>query len=215
MSELRVLVIGGYGVFGGRIVALLEDEPRLTLIVAGRSLRRAEKFVAARRPRARLEAAAFDRSANVAAQLAALAPSVVVDASGPFQGYGVGRYGLVEACIAARAHYLDLADGSEFVAGISVLDAAAKTAGVFCLAGASSFPVLSAAVVRHLTKDLERVDTIRAGIAPLPYGALTASMRQTPFSLTSVNTRCRGGLKLIVAGTLTRSGRGLSCRRAR
>ena len=191
MSQLRVLVVGGYGVFGGRIVALLEDEPRLTLIVAGRSLRRAEEFVAARRPRARLEAAAFDRSANVAAQLAALAPSVVVDASGPFQGYGAGRYGLVEACIAARAHYLDLADGSEFVAGIGVLDAAARTAGVFCLAGASSFPVLSAAVVRHLAKDLERVDTIRAGIAPLPYGAVGENVIRAIASYAGQQVRLR------------------------
>jgi len=168
----RVLVVGGYGVFGGRIVALLEDEPRLTLIVAGRSLPRAEEFVRARRPRARLEPAAFDRNANAAVQLAALAPAVVVDASGPFQGYGDGRYGLVEACIAARAHYLDLADGSDFVAGIGVLDAQARAAGVFCLAGASSFPVLTAAVVRRLAKGLQRVDTIRAGIAPLPFGAV-------------------------------------------
>ena len=169
MSELRVLVVGGYGTFGGRIIALLEDEPRLTLIVAGRSLRRAEDFVAARRPRARLEAAAFDRSANIGAQLAALAPAVAVDASGPFQAYG---YGLIEACIAARIHYLDLADGSDFVAGVGALDARARAAGVFCLAGASSFPVLTAAVVRRLAQDLQRVETIRAGIAPLPYGGV-------------------------------------------
>jgi saccharopine dehydrogenase-like NADP-dependent oxidoreductase len=169
MSELRVLVVGGYGTFGGRIVALLEDEPRLTLIVAGRSLSRAEQFVRTRRPRARLEAAVFDRNANVAAQLAGLAPAVVVDASGPFQSYG---YGLVEACIAARIRYLDLADGSDFVAGVGVLDAQARAAGVFCLAGASSFPTLTAAVVRRLAQDLQHVDTIRAGIAPLPSGGV-------------------------------------------
>ena len=172
MSALRILVVGGYGVFGGRIVALLEDEPRLTLIVAGRSLSRAADFVRTRRPKARLEAAAFDRNGNLAAQLAALAPAVVVDASGPFQGYGDGRYALVEACIAARIHYLDLADGSDFVAGIGVLDAPARTAGVFCLAGASSFPVLTAAVVRRLAAGLQSVDTIRAGIAPSPFAGV-------------------------------------------
>jgi hypothetical protein len=172
MSELRILVVGGYGVFGGRIVALLEDEPRLTLIVAGRSLRRAQDFVRTRAPQARLEAAVFDRSAGAAAQLAALAPAVVVDASGPFQGYGGGRYALIEACIAARIHYLDLADGSDFVTGVGALDAQARAAGVFCLAGASSFPVLTAAVVRHLAKGLQRVDTIRAGIAPSPFAGV-------------------------------------------
>ena len=173
MSELRVLVVGGYGTFGGRVVALLEDEPRLTLIVAGRSLHRAEDFVRARRPRARLQAAEFDRGANVVGQLAALAPAVVVDASGPFQAYG---YGLIEACIAAGIHYLDLADGSDFVAGVGVLDAPARAAGVFCLAGASSFPTLNAAVVRRLAQGLQRVDTIRAGIAPLPSGGVGANV---------------------------------------
>src|SRR5688572_29313453 len=169
MSDLRVLVVGGYGVFGGRVVALLEDEPRLTLIVAGRSLRRAEEFIRARRPRARLEAAAFDRAANATAQLAELAPAVVVDASGPFQAYG---YSLIEACIASRIHYLDIADGSDFVAGVGVLDARARAAGVFCLAGASSFPTLTAAVVRRLAQGLQSVETIRAGIAPLPSGGV-------------------------------------------
>src|SRR5262245_65619737 len=110
MSELRVLVVGGYGTFGGRIVALLEEEPRLTLIVAGRSLRRAEELIRARRPRARLEAAAFDRSTNVAAQLAALAPAVVVDASGPLQAYG---YAPSHGCIAARLPYRQLARAPE------------------------------------------------------------------------------------------------------
>jgi hypothetical protein len=172
MSEARVLIVGGYGVFGGRIVALLEDEPRLTLIVAGRSVRRAEDFVRARRAAAKLEAARFDRDGDVAAQLAALAPNVVVDASGPFQAYGAGRYRLVEACIAARAHYLDLADGAGFVAGIGALDEQARAASVFCLAGVSSFPVLTAAVVRRLAHGMQRVESIRAGIAPSPFAGV-------------------------------------------
>ncbi len=42
----RVLVLGGYGTFGGRLARLLADEPRLTLIVAGRSLEAAQSFCA-------------------------------------------------------------------------------------------------------------------------------------------------------------------------
>ena len=175
MSEARVLIVGGYGVFGGRIVALLEDEPRLTLIVAGRSLGRAEELVRSRRPAAKLEAARFDRDGDVAAQLARLAPTVVVDASGPFQEYGAARYRLVRACIAVRANYLDLADGAQFVAGIGVLDAQARAAGVFCLAGLSTFPMLTAAVVRRLANGM-RVDSIRAGIAPSPFAGVGANV---------------------------------------
>ncbi|WP_198037375.1 hypothetical protein [Mesorhizobium sp. LSJC285A00] len=41
---MRLLVVGGYGIFGGRIVQLLESEPRLILLVAGRSLGMAEAW---------------------------------------------------------------------------------------------------------------------------------------------------------------------------
>lgn len=173
MSGVRVLIVGGYGVFGGRIVELLEDEPRLTLIVAGRSLRRAEDFVRSRRSAAaKLEAAFFDRAGDLAAQLASVSPSVVVDASGPFQEYGAAPHRLVEACVAARVNYLDLADGAEFVAGIAAYDVRARAAGVFCLSGVSSFPVLTAAVVRRLAHGVRRVVSIKAGIAPSPFAGV-------------------------------------------
>ncbi len=95
--ELRVLVVGGYGVFGGRTVELLQNEPRLTLVVAGRTLRKAQAYCAARgNVAAELEAAHFDRKCDAATQIAALGPHIVVDASGPFQAYGEGRYRLVK-----------------------------------------------------------------------------------------------------------------------
>ena len=46
------------------------------------------------------------------------------------------------ACIAAGAHYLDLADARDFVARIGTLDAAARAAGVAIISGASSVPAL-------------------------------------------------------------------------
>jgi nucleoside-diphosphate-sugar epimerase len=82
---MKVLVVGGYGIFGGRIVELLENETRLTLIVAGRSLAKGEAFCKSRgRAVAELVPAQFDRDGDVAAQLAALRPDIIVDASGPF-----------------------------------------------------------------------------------------------------------------------------------
>jgi len=174
---MRLLIVGGYGTFGGRIVELLEGDERLTLIVAGRSRDRAERYCASRRgARARLEAAEFDRNGDVAAQLARLRPDVVVDASGPFQAYGAGAYRLLEACIAARIHYLDLADGSDFVAGVAAFDASAKAAGVYALSGVSSFPVLTAAVVRRLTRGWLRVGRIEGCIAPSPFAAVGANV---------------------------------------
>ena len=54
---MRLLIVGGYGVFGGRLARLLSDEPRLTLIVAGRSLAKAQAFCATTLPGAACEAA--------------------------------------------------------------------------------------------------------------------------------------------------------------
>ncbi|WP_416361761.1 DUF4166 domain-containing protein [Mesorhizobium sp. AR02] len=170
---MKLLIVGGYGTFGGRIIQLLESEPRLTLIVAGRSLAKAEAWCGGRGAvAAQLIPAAFDRDGDLAAQLTSLSPDTLVDASGPFQAYGEERYRLIEACIAKRVNYLDLADGSDFVAGVPAFDAAAKRAGLFVLSGVSSFPVLTAAVVRRLSSDMARVDTIKGGIAPSPYAGV-------------------------------------------
>jgi hypothetical protein len=169
---LRILIVGGYGTFGGRLVELLESDSRLTLLVAGRSAAAAQAYCARRSgARAQLIPTVFDRAAD-AAQLGALKPDVVVDASGPFQAYGARGYSLVEHCIAGGVNYLDLADGSDFVAGIARFDAAARAAGVFVLSGVSSFPVLTAAVVREMAKGLSSVRSIHAGIAPSPYAGV-------------------------------------------
>lgn len=170
-GDLTVLIVGGYGTFGGRLCDLLADEPRLTLIVAGRSLAKAEAFC--RRPsEARLVPARLDRDADVAAAVAALRPDIVVDASGPWQSYDRDHYAVVEAALAANADYMDLADEPGFVAGIGAFDAEARRAGVFALSGVSTFPVLSGAAVGALAVDLARIDAIRAGIAPSPFAGV-------------------------------------------
>lgn len=172
-KPLTILIVGGYGTFGGRIVELLEDEPGLVLIVAGRSLAKATAYCDKRgRTQAQLLPAAFDRGGDLAAELVQHRPDLLVDASGPFQAYGEGRYALIEACIAAGMDYLDLADGSEFVAGVAGHDAAARAAGGYVLSGVSSFPVLTAAVVRRLAHGMARVDSIQGGIAPSPYAGV-------------------------------------------
>lgn len=172
-TEIRILIVGGYGIFGGRLVELLEDDARLTLLVAGRSLALAGKFCAGRTTaKATLIPTLFDRANDDVRQLAELQVNVVADASGPFQAYGSEGYRLIEHAIACGAHYLDLADGSDFVAGVSAYDAKARAAGVCVLSGVSSFPVLTAAVVRRLSIGLSWIQAIRGGIAPSPYAGV-------------------------------------------
>jgi hypothetical protein len=165
---MKILVIGGYGTFGSRLVRLLADDRRLTIIVAGRSFDKAAACCAAMAGEAEFLPLAFDRNGDVEAQLTQLKPDLIVDASGPFQAYGDDPYRVVKAALALDADYLDLADGAEFVGGIRQFDAAARERGVFILSGASSYPALTTAVVRLLAKDMASIDSITGGIAPSP-----------------------------------------------
>ena len=165
-DPFRVLVIGGYGFFGRRLVERLSLQPGLHVIVAGRSAPQADALVASLRPtsRATLEGLALDAlSADLSACLDRLRVRAVVHASGPFQGQD---YRVALACTAAGVHYVDLADGREFVAGIGAVDVAATAAGVCVLSGASSVPALSAAAVDAMTRSWRRVDAIDIGISP-------------------------------------------------
>ena len=147
----EVLVLGGYGGFGGR-AALLLAEAGFAVTVAGRSAARAKAFCE-RHPGLALRPLALDRKDGLGGET----PWLAVDAAGPFQDID---YRLPQACIAAGCHYLDLADGRDFVCGIARLDAAAKAAGVTIISGASSLPALSAAVCDRLAAGLDRVSTI-------------------------------------------------------
>ena len=153
----RVLVLGGYGGFGGRVSRSLADAGH-QVVVAGRSLARARTFCAGD---ARLTPAAVHRDA-VAAALTLHRPAILVDASGPFQG---ADYDVATACVAAGVHYLDIADARDFVCGIGALDEAARHAGVVVLAGGSSVPALSGAAVRALTDGMEQVASVDIAIS--------------------------------------------------
>ena len=169
---MKILILGGYGTFGGRLARLLADEERLTLLVAGRSQAKAAAFCQGLAARARTVPLAFDRDGDLETQLRAAAPALVVDASGPFQTYGDDPYRVVKACLALGIDYLDLADGADFVAGISAFDGAARERGIYVLSGVSTCPALTAAAVRRLARPGDAVETITAGIAPSPYAGV-------------------------------------------
>jgi hypothetical protein len=167
---MKILILGGYGVFGGRLAELLADCADLELLLAGRDRQRAEAWCAAYKGEARVHPLQLDRR-DIAAALAAHKPDLVLDASGPFQDYGADAYRVIEACIAAKADYLDFADGADFVFGVDRFDAAAKAAGVYILSGVSSFPALTAAVLREMAKTME-IRSVEGGIAPSPYAGI-------------------------------------------
>lgn len=159
-----ILVVGGYGGFGGRLVEALVGLGVPRIWVAGRSIERAQAYCAALGPA--VKPLMFDRAVSSDGKLRELQPDIVIDAAGPFQCYGERPYSLVETCIELGINYLDLADGREFVCGITRYDARARAAGVFVLSGASSVPALSGAAIAAIAESLDAIEHIHIGISP-------------------------------------------------
>jgi saccharopine dehydrogenase-like NADP-dependent oxidoreductase len=155
---MRVIVLGGAGNFGARIVRALRGDPAIDLLVAGRrpfSVPGAED----------VPCAVVDiRGPDFAPQLRALSPELVIHCVGPFQGQD---YRVANAALAAGAHYLDLADGRQFIVEFAarVRDQAVR-AGRLAISGASTLPALSSAVVDELRLGLSSLESIEVIIAP-------------------------------------------------
>lgn len=171
MSErFRVLVLGGYGHFGGRICRALAADRSIHLTVAGRDAALAEQFAG---PLGASAKALDHRLGDFPRRLAELRPDLLIHSAGPFQGQD---YGVAAACIAAGVHYVDLADGRAFVCGIGRLDAAARERGLLVVSGASTLPAVSAAVVDALSSDVGDLASIEITVAPaqrIPRGEAT------------------------------------------
>lgn len=155
---MRIVVLGGAGNFGARIVRALAADASLELLAASRRGAAVPGAPAVRAIRLDMNAP------NFAEDLQALAPGLVVHCIGPFQGQD---YRVVQAALEAGAHYLDLADGRDFVANFgAALDPLALSVGRVAMSGASTLPALSSAVVDALAQGMTRLETIEVVIAP-------------------------------------------------
>jgi saccharopine dehydrogenase-like NADP-dependent oxidoreductase len=161
----RIVLVGASGVFGQRLAAMIARWPDVVLVLAARDLARLEAVateLATTRPAAKIEVAQLDRLNPKG--LAALGAWAVVDAAGPFQGQD---HAFPRAVLAARAHYVDLADARDFVAGFeAVLDGQARAVGRWAITGASSTPALSHAALDAMTAGWTRIDRIEGAISP-------------------------------------------------
>lgn len=156
-----LLVLGGYGFFGARICHALAQEKNIRLLIGGRDGARAQTSALSLGLDANQGIAIDAHAVDLAQKLSALGVTTLIHTAGPFQGQD---YAVARAAIEAGAHYIDLADGRDFVGGITQLDALACERGVLVTSGASSLPALSSAVVDRYLPRFSRLDSIRHGI---------------------------------------------------
>lgn len=155
---MRTIVLGGYGNFGARICRALAADRTLTIVAAGRHV--TAEFRDAEMTVAMIDIAAPDFESA----LRTLDPGLVIHCAGPFQGQD---YRVARASLACGAHYIDLSDGREFVAGFApAFDETAQRAHRLAVTGASTLPALSSAVVDAFAAMLTMVYLMVA--TPLP-----------------------------------------------
>ncbi len=168
----RILVLGGYGVFGRRIVERLAGRSNIEVVIAGRDLDQAQALVCRlRRGQAgagpsgcpSLSTVRLDAQSLTATDLSAIQVDILINTVGPFQKRD---YRVALAAINAGAHYIDLADARTFVNGISNLDAVARQRNVLVTSGASSVPSIAAAVIDTLVGRFGGPFELRYAISP-------------------------------------------------
>ncbi len=153
----RIVILGGYGVFGRHIADALAWDRTLDLVVAGRDPVRgrfiAESIGASFAP-CDLRDPATVRKVIADARL-------VINTVGPFQA---ADYQIPRACIDQGCHYLDLGDGRLYVAGISELHSAAVARNVFVCVGASTAPAVTSAMVAELLPPGSQARSIKVAL---------------------------------------------------
>lgn len=170
---MRVVVLGGAGGMGRTAVKVAAELGFVReVVVADRHLAGAEQVAA--RHRARARAVQVDvRDAQALAGLLGGA-DVVMNAAGPFFELGVP---VLQAVIAAGAHYLDICDDWEPTLEMLALDGEARARGVTAIVGMGASPgltnllaVVAARVMAHPLEILTgwSIDGAEAGQAKPP-----------------------------------------------
>lgn len=145
----KVLVIGGYGNAGRRIVELLAEWSDLPIVVAGRRADRAQELadtVNAAQGAHRVGFLGVDAGDRVALTRA-LAPGDLLVAASSTSGLCEQTAG---ACVEASAHYLDIQVSSSKVQRLRAMAGRFAAAGVCAVSDAGFHPGLPAAMVRHV-----------------------------------------------------------------
>jgi hypothetical protein len=150
-----IAVFGGYGTFGAHVSRTLAAAG-LPLRIAGRDGERARTFAAGLG--VGHEGIVADASDPTSCSRALAGARVAVSCAGPFSLLGTA---LPEACLAAGAHYADIADDREWHARLRSWDSRFRERDLTAAVGCSSLPGISGALAVLAAERLPAVDRAR------------------------------------------------------
>ena len=159
-DKKRILVAGGYGVFGRLLAKELLASTDAQLVIAGRRIERANAACSDLGAN-RTMPLAIDLNDVDALRTAAADCWAVACTAGPFQDLPIG---LPHAAVESGAHWFDIADDAGWVLPLladASLHSAAVDAGRVVMPGLSSVPALSGVVARWCLQRLPRGERAR------------------------------------------------------
>lgn len=139
----RVIVFGGYGVFGSHVVRELAARG-VPVTIAGRDLGRAEAMAQSLGPDHRAISADVTQPESCCAVLAG--HGVAINSAGPFNQLGAT---LLDACLEMGCHYVDITDDRGYAATVREHDGRFRDRGLAAVYGCSSLPGISGALALH------------------------------------------------------------------
>ena len=153
----KIVVLGGYGFFGGLIVRDLLEHTRTRILIAGRH--QPEKPLAD--PRVRFVRADLNDFPTLEAALQGA--FALIHCAGPYQASAMNP---LHAAIASGVHYLDLAECRDFARRIHECHDAARHANIAVFTGMSVVPGLAALLAQALRMNFDKIYAIRTFVAP-------------------------------------------------
>ena len=135
---MRVIIFGGYGTFGSLIAQELA-KTGIPITIAGRDGSQAEAFARTIASRG----AAADVCDPQSCREALTGHEVAVNCAGPFHALNPA---LLDACVAAPCHYVDIADDRSYCSLVRSYDARFRALGRAAVYGCSSLPAISGAL---------------------------------------------------------------------
>ncbi len=181
---MKVLALGGCGEMGCCAVrTLLEGGLCSGIIIADIDPQRAKAFAAQCGPAAKWLQVDVSDPESLNAALAEV--DLVMNTVGPYFKYGEA---VIEACIKANLHYIDINDDWEPTLDMLGLHAKAMRAGVTAIIGMGASPGISNMLAVKAMSELDRADRIFTGwdldsarpeqIGPKPSAAMVHGMHQ-------------------------------------